>query len=672
MNKKTLAVLIAVSSVLGCLFGLFIWFSKDVPSTEALLDAKPWVATILYDIDGKPIKTLAEHNRIVVPLERMPKHLIDAFIAIEDRQFYRHWGVNIFAVFKALVEDLMAGKVVRGASTITQQLARNLFPEELPLERSLSRKIKEAIVAIKIERYFTKDEILEMYLNQIYFGEGTYGVEAASLKFFGKHVDDLTLAEAALLAAIPKDPSGYSPRRHFDRVKKRQALVLSAMADMGMISAQEAAKAKAEPVEILPLKKDSVGDYFCEYVRQILEKKYGARTIYREGLRVYTTLDLNLQRIAEAAVESNLKAMEERLHYRIRYAPSGAASKQNRAKTDYIQAAFLAIDPHTGYIKAMVGGRDFSESEWNRAVQAPRQPGSAFKVFTYTAAIDNGMTPSDLIMDEPIAINLPDGRQWRPSNFSEDFEGLVTLRRALAKSINIPAIKLANQIGLETIIDYAYRMGIRSPLRPYPSLALGASEVTLLELTSAFGVLAASGIRAEPMAILRIETSDGHLLEENNPTRHEVLRPQTAYVVTSMLQSVVDEGTAAMIRARGIRHNLAGKTGTTNDYTDAWFVGFCSDLVAGVWVGFDEKRPMGVKETGARAALPIWIDFMEKALENIPDKPFEEPPGIVHCKICCQSGMLASEFCPETRTEVFVAGTEPFKICTVHKSSKLR
>ncbi len=672
MNRKALAVLIIFSSIAGVLIGLFIWFSRDVPSTEELFDVKPWVATILYDIEGKPIKTLAEHNRIVVPLERMPKHLINAFIAIEDRKFYRHWGINIFSILKALLEDLMAGKVVRGASTITQQLARNLFPEELPLERSLSRKIKEAIVAIKIERYFTKDEILEMYLNQIYFGEGTYGVEAASLRFFGKHVEDLTLAEAALLAAIPKDPSGYSPRKHFDKVKKRQETVLSAMLDMGMISAREAAEAKAQPIEILPLKKDSIGDYFCEYVRQILEKRYGARTIYREGLRVYTTLDLNLQRIAEMAVESNLQAMEERLGYRVRYSPTRKSKEGNLVKTDYIQAALIAIDPKNGYIKAMVGGRDFSQSEWNRAVQAPRQPGSAFKVFTYTAAIDNGMTPADVIIDEPFSLKLPDGRQWRPSNFSEDFEGPVSLRRALAKSINIPAIKLANQIGLETVIDYAYRMGIRSPLRPYPSLALGSFEVTLLEMTSAFGALAASGIRAEPMAIIRVETSDGHLLEENNPRRHEVLRPQTAYVVTSMLQSVVDEGTAAMIRARGIKRALAGKTGTTNDYTDAWFIGYCPDLVAGVWVGFDEKRPMGAKETGARAALPIWIDFMQKALDNIEDKPFEEPPGIVHCTICNKSGMRATEYCPETRTEVFIAGTEPIRFCTIHTSSKTR
>ncbi|MGQ9811693.1 MAG: penicillin-binding protein 1A [bacterium] len=581
MNKKILAVLIVLSSIAGSLIGLYIRFSRDVPSTDELLDVKPWVATILYDIEGNPIRTLAEHNRIVVPLERMPKYLRDAFIAIEDRKFYRHWGINIFSIFRAVLEDLMAGRVVRGASTITQQLARNLFPEELPLERSLSRKIKEAIVAIRIERYFTKNEILEMYLNQIYFGEGTYGVEAASLKFFGKHVDDLTLAEAALLAAIPKDPSRYSPRKNFDRVKKRQEIVLSAMVDMGMISAEEAEEAKVEAVEILPLKKDMVGDYFCEYVRQILERRHGARTLYREGLRVYTTLDLNLQLAAETAVESNLKAMEERLRYRTRYSPSEKPARTNMAKTDYIQAALIAIDPRTGYIKAMVGGRDFSESEWNRAVQAPRQPGSAFKVFTYTAAIDNGMTPATVIMDEPLLMKLPDGREWKPKNFTEDFEGPVTLRRALAKSINIPAIKLANQIGLETVIDYAHRMGVRSQLKPYLSLAIGSCEITLLEITSAFGTLAASGIRAEPMAILKVETSDGQVLEENNPIRHEVLKPQTAYVVTSMLQSVVDEGTAAMIRARGMTQPLAGKTGTTNDYTDAWFIGFCPDLVAG-------------------------------------------------------------------------------------------
>ena len=671
MNRRVLAILIIICVPLGALIGLYAWFSRDLPSTDELLRVKPWTRTVLYDINGIPIKSYYEHDRVIVPLDEIPQDLVNAFIAVEDRQFYRHWGLNVFAIAKALVQDILARRIVRGASTITQQLARNLFPKHLPLERTFTRKIKEAIVAIRIERHFTKQEILQMYLNQIYFGEGAYGVEAASRKFFGKHVSDLSLAECAMLAGIPRDPSAYSPRRHFDRAKKRQALVLASMVEMGMITAEMAARAKNDTIRILQAPRSDVGAYFCEYVRRQLEEKYGSDAIYRQGLNVYTTLDLRLQKIAEEAVERNLRAMEKRLGYAARDTTGGEQSLIDSTRTDYIQGALVAIDPQTGYIKAMVGGRDFAESQWNRATQAPRQPGSAFKIFVYTAAIDNGMTPADLIMDAPIVVNMPDSTQWRPRNFTGTFSGPVTLRRALAKSINIPAVKLAERIGQQTVIDYARRMGIKSPLRPYMSIALGSFEVTLLELTSAVGVLAASGIRAEPIAIIKVESSDGRILEYNQPKRSEVLSAQTAYIMNSMLQSVVKEGTAQAIRWRGIKRTLAGKTGTTNDYTDAWFVGYCPDLIAGVWVGFDEKRSMGEKETGARVALPIWIDFMTKALENIPDRPFPEPHGIVRREICTETGLLATSQCPETRTEVFISGTEPLRFCDKHGSRQL-
>ncbi len=670
MNRKGIVLLILVCLPIGSLLGLYFWYARDLPSTDELVKVKPWTRTVLYDINGIPIRSYYEHNRVIVPLDEIPQDLTNAFIAIEDRQFYRHWGLNVFAIAKALMQDILARRIVRGASTITQQLARNLFPKHLPLERTLSRKIKEAIVAIRIERHFTKDEIMQMYLNQIYFGEGAYGVEAASRKFFGKHVSDLSLAECAMLAGIPRDPSAYSPRRHFDRAKKRQALVLASMVEMGMIMPQMAAKAKNDTIRILQTPKPEVGAYFCEYVRRQIESKYGSDAIYREGLNIYTTLDLSLQRAAEQVVESNLRSMEKRL---------GLAAKDttqehvlaDSLKTDYIQGALVAIDPQTGYIKAMVGGRDFVESQWNRATQAPRQPGSAFKIFVYTAAIDNGMTPADIIMDAPIVVNMPDSTQWRPRNFTGTFSGPVTLRHALAKSINIPAVKLAERIGQETVINYARRMGIRSPLRPYMSIALGSFEVTLLELTSAIGVLAASGIRAEPMAIIRVETSDGRILEENMPSRSEVLSAQTAYIMNSMLESVVKEGTAQSIKWRGLNRTLAGKTGTTNDYTDAWFIGYCPDLIAGVWVGFDEKRSMGEKETGARVALPIWVDFMKKALENIPDRAFPEPHGIVRREICTGTGLLATSRCPSTRTEVFISGTEPLRFCDLHGSQEI-
>jgi penicillin-binding protein 1A len=669
MKRRAIGIILATCIPLGLIAGLFVWFSRDLPSTDDLISVKPWTRTIIYDIHGQPLKAFYEEDRVIVSLDQVPRHLANAFIAIEDRQFYRHWGLNVFAIAKAVLEDVMAGKIVRGASTITQQLARNLF---LTQEQTLTRKIKEAILAIRIERHYTKDEILAMYLNQIYFGEGAYGVGSAATKYFGKNVTTLSLAESAMLAGIPRNPLAYSPTRYPDRAKQRQSIVLRSMVEMDMITARQAAEAKNDTITVSLAEKAEVGAYFTENIRRILEHKYGSAALYREGLKVHTTIDLSLQELAEQVVERNLRAMEKRLGYQPKDT-TGAHLAAGASKTDYIQGALIALDPKTGYIKAMVGGRDFLDSEWNRATQAPRQPGSAFKIFVYTAAIDNGMTTCDIIMDDPIVMENPaDTTEWRPQNFDEEFRGPVTVREALARSINIPAIKVGDRIGQETVIRYAHRMGIRSELRPYRSIALGTFEVTLLELTSAVGVLANSGIRAEPIAITRIEARDGRILEENPPRRSEAISAQTAYVVTSMLQSVVNEGTGQSIRARGITRNLAGKTGTTDEYGDAWFVGFSPDLVTGVWVGFDERRSLGKKETGARVALPIWIDFMTGALEAVPDRSFPEPHGIVRREICPDSGLLATGHCPEPKVEVFISGTEPLKFCHIHRGNRSR
>jgi penicillin-binding protein 1A len=670
MRRHAIALVFIVCIPLGLVLGLYVWYSKDLPSTEDLAAVAPWTRTVLYDVHGHPIKSYYEQDRVIVPLDEIPQHLSNAFIAIEDRQFYRHWGLNVFAIGKALLEDIAARRIVRGASTITQQLARNLFPSHLPLEQTFTRKIKEAIVAIRIEQHYTKDEILSMYLNQIYFGDGSYGVEAAARNFFGKPVSDLSLAECSLLAGIPRDPSTYSARRHFDRAKQRQAIVLASMTEMGMVTAEEAAKAKNDTLNVLKAQRAEVGAYFAEHIRRIIDEKYGAEALYRDGLRIHTTLDLRLQEAAERALEQNLRGMEKRLRYAAKDTTGEASDLAGATKTDYIQGALICIDPHTGHIKAMVGGRDFLDSEFNRATQAPRQPGSAFKMFVYTAAIDNGMTPADIIMDDPLVVPMPDSTEWRPDNFTEDYQGPVTVRYALAKSINIPAIKVADRIGQNVVIDYARRMGITSRLRPYMSIALGSFEVTLLEMASAAGVLAASGIRAEPMAITRIESRDGRPIERNLPRKSEAVSAQTAYVVTSMLQSVVDMGTAQAVRWRGIQRTLGGKTGTTNDYTDAWFVGFSPDLVTAVWVGFDEKRTMGKKETGARVALPIWADYMIEAFKGIPDRPFPEPHGIVRREICTETGLLATSNCPETRTEVFISGTETLRFCDKHRGGE--
>ena len=663
MRKKASGVLIFICIVIAAGVGIYAFFSRDLPSTDDLMDVKPWIRTVLYDINGKPVKSFYEQDRVIVSLDEVPQHLINAFIAVEDRSFYRHWGLNMLAIGKAFYEDVRALRIVRGASTITQQLARNLF---LTQERTLTRKIKEAIVAVKIERHYTKDEILQMYLNQIYFGDGAYGVEAAARQLFGKSARDLTLAESAMLAGLPRNPMAYSPRRHMDVAKHRQAIVLRSMNEVGMITAAEAAEAKADTIRLSEREKAEPGAYFAEHVRRKLERDYGASAIYREGLRVYTTLDLDLQMAAERAVEEHLQRLEGAFAYVPRDTAGIEATPDDVVQTDYIQGALVAIDPTTGYVLAMVGGRDYVESNWNRATQSLRQPGSAFKVFVYTAAIDNGYTPSDIIMDDPMVVDMPDGSQWRPKNYKDQYYGPVTLRYALAKSINIPAIKLADRLGQDTIVEYSRRMGISSRLRPYRSIALGAFEVTLLELTSAIGVLATSGIRAEPMTIIKIETRDGEVLERNGPVKTEVLNAQTAYVVTDMLKSVVDYGTAASVKWRGLEKTVAGKTGTTDEYTDAWFVGYSPDIVAGVWVGFDAKVTMGEKQEGARVALPIWVNFMKAALEAYPDRPFLQPHGIVVREVCEDTGLLATANCPNAVAEVFVSGTEPLRMCNQH------
>ena len=664
VHGRWVAVVILLAVPLGALLGLFLWFSTDLPSPDALMSVRPWEGTVIYDIKNRPVKAFYEEDRAVVSLDEMPQDLLDAFIAVEDRQFYRHWGLNFFSIGRALVEDIIARRVVRGASTITQQLARNLF---LTLDQTMSRKIKEAILAVRIERHYTKREILSMYLNQIYFGDGAYGVEAAARRFFGKSVADLSLAECAMLAGLPRNPTAYSPRRHPERARARQTIVLKAMRETGAITRLEEEEASREELSVMMTDAAETGAYFTEYVRQVLEDKYGAAALYREGLKVYTTLDLEMQRAAETAVESNLQRMEKELRYRSRRRDVG--QEQAAATTDYIQGALLALDPNTGHIKAMVGGRSFAESNWNRATQAKRQPGSAFKVFVYTAAVDNGLTPADILIDDPLVVRLPDGTHWRPNNYDAEFAGPLPARKALARSINIPAIKVADQVGLQTVIDYAHRMGVRSQMKPYMSLALGTMEVDLLEMVSAFGVLAAGGIKAEPVAILRIESRDGRVLERYQSRKSEVLSPQTAYVMNSMLESVVNEGTAGSVRSKGITRPLAGKTGTTDDYSDAWFVGYSPDLCAGTWVGFDERRRLGERVSGARAALPVWIDFMQAALRGKPERPFPEPDGIVHRQVCGATGLLARDGCPIQRSEVFIEGSEPSQACEEHGGS---
>lgn len=667
---RALRVGIAIGAALAVIgaattSAVLLYFKRTLPSLSRLDQIVPPVKTTIYDRNGEPISELFQENRVLVPLEELPVPLVDAVLVTEDRRFREHWGVSLSDNLRALLVDIRTGRKAQGGSTITQQLARNLF---LTHEKVITRKIREVLLAIEIEKRYTKDEILEMYLNQIYFGHGAYGVEAAARLYFGKPARDLSLGESALLAAIPKNPAGYSPIRHPAAAIERAKVILGLMAEAGVVTREQADAAAAELKPIAGRRgRVREAPYFVEYVRQELQSHYPPEVLYGGGLKITTTLDLGLQRAAEEAIEGRLSGLERRMGYRVRLGdeiePEGG--RPGVRETGYIQGALLALEPRTGEIRAMVGGRDFGDSHFNRAVQARRQPGSAFKVFVYTAAIDRGLRPSDICLDTPLVIPVAGAEDYRPQNIDGEFRGPMTIRDALKKSINIPAIRTLLRLTPEVVVEYARRLGVTSDLLPVPSLALGSSEVTLLEMVSALSVFPNQGVRAEPTAILRIEDRDGHVLEEARPRLREALSPQTAYVMTTLLESVVNEGTAARIRGSGFRGAVAGKTGTPNDYTDAWFIGFTPQLVCGVWVGFDRKATIGDDQTGSRTALPIWIDFMTAA-GRTDDPPFPRPEGIVEKVVCHETGLLGTARCPEVYSEVFIRGLEPTSPCNVH------
>jgi len=651
------------------------WLGRDLPSPEQLTALQTPVKTLVYDARGRVLHEFYKENRSVIPLKQVPRNLINATLSTEDRSFYEHWGVDLWGVGRAALTNVLKMRRAEGGSTITQQLARNLF---LSHDKILTRKIREALLAIEIEKRYTKDEILAMYLNQIYFGHGAYGVESAARLYFGKSARDLTLPECATLAGIPKNPAGYSPIRHPAASIERARVILELMRSAGVI-APDAADSAVAHLGPIPRERGRVREapYFVEHVRQELLTRYPPEILYGGGLRITTSLDLDLQHAAEEAIESELSDLEKKKRYPVRFGDEESAAAARAAgarETGYIQGALLALDPRTGEIRAMVGGRDFGDSRFNRAVQAHRQPGSAFKVFVYATAIDHGIRASDICLDAPLVIPIAGSEDYSPQNIDGEFRGPMTIRDALKRSINVPAVRTLMQVTPRAVIDTARRLGVTSDLHAVPSLALGSCEVTLLEMTSAFSAFPNQGVRAEPTAILRVEDRDGHVLEESLPRLHEALNPQTAYVMTSLLESVVNDGTAARVRASGFRGAAAGKTGTPNDYTDAWFLGFTPELVCGVWVGFDKKETIGEDQTGSRTALPIWIDFM-KAVGRDNDPQFERPEGIVERSVCVETGELATERCPDRRIEVYVHGSEPTTPCEKHSGglrSRLR
>lgn len=591
--KRLIIFVILPSIILGVAGGYVYWAITDLPTLRGLEEYAPAESSLVYSSDGKLLAELYLERRTFVPHYLIPDHVKKAFISIEDVRFYYHPGVDIIGILRALINDMREMKIAQGGSTITQQLAKMLF---LRPEKTLTRKIKEALLSIKIEKRYTKDEILGLYLNQAYFGTRAYGIEAASQVYFGKSVKDLTVGEAALLATLPKSPSHYSPFRNPQKALERRSAVLKQMLSHGFINKAQYAEAEREPLPQRPHYRRFEAPYFVEMLRQELEPQFN-NSLYTAGYRIYSTIDYELQKAAEEAVKNGVEALEKR----------GRKG---------VEAALVAIDLRTGAVKAMVGGTDFWRSQFNRATQALRQPGSAFKPFVYLTALEEGRRANDIIFDSPISLKgARPGQVWVPKNYDGKYNGPVTLRTALAKSLNAATVRLATEVGVDNIIDTARVLGIKSNLQPYLPIALGASDVTLMEMVSAYGAFA-TGNYVKPMFFERVTNKNGLAEIESTPKMTEILSEDVRDEMRSLLKAVVEEGTA--VKARELKRPLYGKTGTTNDYTDAWFIGFDERLVVGVWVGRDDHKPIGPKETGARAALPIWIDFMKKVPLQTP------------------------------------------------------
>lgn len=745
-STVTVAVIGAVS-----LAGTVWYLMEDLPPLTGLHEYQPSLVTRVYSADKQVIGQFFVERRILVPLDKIPRHLVNAMVSIEDARFFEHRGLDFVGIARAAMTNILSGKVRQGASTITQQLARSLF---LSPKRDFQRKVKEALLAIKMEQILGKEQILELYLNQIYFGHGAYGVQAAAQTYFGKDVAQVTLAEAAYLSGLPKGPSDYSPYYHPEAAQRRHALVLKRMAEERFISSDEADRALEEAVSFKRLARDEPAPHFVENVRLKLMAAYGEQMVYKGGLQVYTTLSLPDQQAATAALQGGLRQLDKRQGYRgpLRQGASPEEFSAGRAKgalaaapvregelfegvvtrvakdgltvvargltgkvaaedllwarrrllgpdtvkhvreiaakspgelfkvgdvievgikklaaataqftleqTPIVEGALMAVDPRTGAVRAMIGGYDFKRSEYNRATSARRQPGSAFKSIIYATAVNQGLSPGTPIVDSGAVYNENNADMvWRPENYDQKFHGLTTLRDALAHSRNAATVRLLEKLGVRPVVDLARDLGIASPLANDLSLALGSSGVTLQELTAAYGAFLNQGMLLEPYAIEAVVDANGQTLETHVPEPREAISKESAYLITSMMEDVIQKGTGQA--AKGLGRPLAGKTGTTNDFTDAWFVGGAPNLVTGVWVGFDEIRTIGEKEAGARTALPIWINYMKKALEHLPVMPFTVPDGVITVRIDPATGLLAPDGPGQGVNEVFLKGTEP-------------
>jgi penicillin-binding protein 1A len=654
-------------------------FIDSLPSIKQLENYTPNLSTKIYDKDNNLIAELFTERRIFIPINKIPLNLKNAFIAIEDKDFFKHWGISIKGIIRAFSRILLKMKIVEGGSTITQQLAKTIF---LTRDKTLIRKIKEALITIQFEKNYSKDEILQFYINQIYFGSGAYGVQAAARIYFNKNIQDLNLAECATLAAIPKSPNYYNPFKNAKASLARRNLVLLRMRELGYITKEKEEEALAVAITTKETAlKENMRHYLLEFLRTMLEPKYGTNVLFKGGLSIYTTIDMKAQVAAEKAIEEALVNFDKN---------KLKVFEKLKQKPVKVQGALMAIDPKNGAIRAMVGGRNFRESQFNRAIQARRQPGSAFKPFVYLAAIETGLTPATLLNDEPMVFVykgnswdlvsrditaletiaetvsekdlINTNKIWVPTNYGRKYRGPVTLKTALASSINMCAIETIMRITPLKVIQSAKKLGITTPLANSFSLALGSSDTTLQEMVSAFAVFASDGIKTMPYIITKITDRDGKTLEYNIPQQKEVLSSQDCFIITNALKAVVEKGSGW--NARNLGRPCAGKTGTTNNSSDAWFIGYTPQLVAGVWIGYDDRSiSLGEKVTGGIIACPVWTQFMKETLDGEPVLDFIQPENIEWALIDPSTGLLALSKTPGASLEAFVKGTVPTKYC---------
>lgn len=647
---KRLALL-TLTVVFGLFIGFFLNIELNLPDVRALKNYNPNETSKIYDFEGKVIANIhGEENRVVIPFSEIPTEARQALIAAEDNYFYQHHGIDFRGIFRAFLVNVKSGGLRQGGSTLSQQLVKNLF---LSHRKSLFRKLVEVQLALKLERHFSKEEIMEMYFNQVYWGHNAYGIEAAAQNYFGKHARELNLSETSLLIGLLQAPEAYSPYRNEKFARQRQKTVLEQMKELDYVSEKQLKEALITPLTFPgPSSYTYNAPYFVDYVKQLLSEKFDDKVLAQAGLKIYTTLDLESTKYAQNVLADALKSELYKETYK---ATQGAA---------------LAIDPRTGYIKVMVGGGSYAETKFNRTVQAHRQPGSTFKPFIYYTAFESGKyNPASVVEDSRIEFKTPQGK-WVPQNYDRIYRGSVTVRTAVEQSINVVAVKVLDDVGIGRTINTARKMGIESPLQPNLALTLGVSEVTPLELASAYGIFANEGVRVEPVAILKVEDKDGRVLYEYNPAEPQlVLDPSTVDVVNNVLRGVIQRGTG--MRALAVGRPAAGKTGTTNDDRDAWFVGYTPNMVGLVWIGNDDNTPM-VQAFGGNACAPLWADFMKKALEKEPVMEFVPPPKLqesqtIEVSVCSFTGKIATEECPNPISKKVPVGSEPTEFCPLDK-----